>query len=378
MPDLKNKTILILSPQAWGKMFVSKHHYAIELAKRGNTVYFLNPPDQLKVDRTESIEIKASNVHPNLFLIEHCLFFPYKLKFRLQPVFHWLIKFHIKRLLKKIDQPVDIVWSFDIENLYPLTYFKETFRIYHPMDEPQHKGAINAAYAADIIFSVTNEILEKYSQFKVSKNFINHGVSEYFLAEETVRKNNDPIRIGFSGNLLRTDIDRKILLQIIRENEQCIFEFWGSFISEANSTEQAHQTKEFIDSLQRHENVVLHGVVAAQELAASIKQMDAFLICYDVQLDQSKGTNYHKVMEYLATGKVIISNNISSYHGKADLIQMVLERDTNRELPELFKKIIVSLEDYNSDELMRRRKDFAFSNTYGNQLDRIEDLIHEA
>ena len=46
MEVLKGKTILILSPQSWGKMFVSKHHYAIGLAKKGAVVYFLNPPDQ--------------------------------------------------------------------------------------------------------------------------------------------------------------------------------------------------------------------------------------------------------------------------------------------------------------------------------------------
>ncbi len=39
-----NKTILFISPGPWGINHVSKHHYAIELAKIGNDVYFLNPP----------------------------------------------------------------------------------------------------------------------------------------------------------------------------------------------------------------------------------------------------------------------------------------------------------------------------------------------
>ncbi len=43
---LNDKTILIISPQEWGKMLLSKHHYALELAKAGNIFYFLNPPDK--------------------------------------------------------------------------------------------------------------------------------------------------------------------------------------------------------------------------------------------------------------------------------------------------------------------------------------------
>ena len=49
---LKNKTILIISPERWGTNFVSKHHYALELAKNNN-VYFLNP------DGTEKARFKT-------------------------------------------------------------------------------------------------------------------------------------------------------------------------------------------------------------------------------------------------------------------------------------------------------------------------------
>jgi hypothetical protein len=251
MLDLKTKTILILSPQAWGKMFVSKHHYAVELAKRGNKVFFLNPPDQAKIDRAEPIEIKSSGFHSDLYLVEHKLSFPYRLKFRALPIFHWLMKFHLKRLLKRIGEPVDIIWSFDLGNLYPLPYFeKQSYKIFHPVDEPLYPPAIRAAKGANIIFAVTNEILQKYSHYNIPKHFINHGVTENFLAETISEKSNDPIRIGFSGNMLRNDIDRDILLQIVQENQRCIFEFWGSY-----TTEQANiggqddvPTKKFLRS----------------------------------------------------------------------------------------------------------------------------------
>ena len=54
-----------------------------------------------------------------------------------------------------------------------------------------------------------------------------------FLTDEFLQPvtyvTNHPIRIGFSGNLLRPDIDRKIFIQIINDNPDCIFECWGSY-----------------------------------------------------------------------------------------------------------------------------------------------------
>jgi hypothetical protein len=380
MPDLKNKTILILSPQAWGKMFVSKHHYAIELAKRGNRVYFLNPPNQSGANPTESIEIKPSDVHSDLFLIEHKLFFPYQLKFKLLPVFQWLMRFHIKHLLKKIGKPVDIVWSFDLGHLYPFNFFdKHSYKIFHPVDEPLTVPAILAAKGADVVFSVTNEILSKYEQYNVPRYFINHGVTSDFLTGAITEKINQPILIGFSGNLLRNDIDREVLLQIVEDNQQCIFNFWGSYTTEQSNIGGIADdlTVQFINKLQAMRNVVLYGVIPSHELARAINKMDVFLICYDVLRDQSKGTNYHKVMEYLATGKVIISNNITTYNNRSDLVQMVEERDTNVKLPLLFSSIISNLAVHITKDLSLVRKEFASLNTYNNQIERIERLIYE-
>ena len=161
MPDLKSKSILLISPQAWGKMFVSKHHYAIELAKKGNTVYFLNPPEPST--RKEKITIEASDVQPGLFIIHHKLSFPYNIKFHFITLFHALMKGHIKRILKKIGTPIDIVWSFDLGNLYPFQFFPASaFKIFHPVDEPLNETAMQSGKGAQIIFSVTREILEKY------------------------------------------------------------------------------------------------------------------------------------------------------------------------------------------------------------------------
>jgi hypothetical protein len=362
-------------------MFLSKHHYAIELAKRGNTVYFLNPPQQQGLSLGKgSVTICESGVQPNLYFIDQQLFFPYNLKFHWISLFHLLMKIHVRKLIAKIEHQIDIVWSFDLGNLYPFSFFPKTiFKIFHPVDEPLNQAALNSAAGTNVIFSVTNEILERYKFVNVPKHFVNHGVLDSFIGSPKKYVANHPIRIGFSGNLLRKDIDTAILLKIIKENPYCLFEFWGSYKQGQSNIggDEDQSSKEFVSALGSFNNVRLHGVIPAEKLANEIQSIDVFLICYDVLKDQSKGTNYHKVMEYLATGKLIISNNITTYADQPELIRMVDERDSNKLLPELFKRSIENLENLNRIELVSKRINFASENTYFKQVTHIENLIAE-
>ncbi len=376
---LSDKTILLISPQSWGKMFVSKHHYAVELAKKGNRVYFLNPPLLNKKKGDPRIKILSHPHQPGLFIIDHRLSFPYNLKFHFVFLFHLLMQKHVRNILKKIESSVDIVWSFDLGNLYPFSIFSNVaLKIFHPVDEPPNATAIHSAEGAHFVFSVTQEILKKYEIYNVPKHFINHGVDKIFLRQQSYIKSDNIIRVGVTGNLWRPDIDREILLQIIKENSDISFECWGS-LSHGEikaETSEAADIFNFVHELKSLKNVILHGAVNTETLAKEIQRMDAFLICYDVVRDQSKGTNYHKVMEFLSTGKVIISNNISTYKNQNNLVQMTVDREDNKMLPLLFQKTVNALEVFNSDYLQQVRKTYASNNTYENQIIKIEAFIN--
>jgi hypothetical protein len=381
MFSLHNKTILLISPQSWGNMFLSKHHYAIELAKRGNKVYFLNPPKKNGTHQKETIEIISSELSSNLFLIDHKIWFSDKIKFHAMPLFHALMRSHVNKIKKKIPEVVDIVWSFDLGNYYPFHFFgKQPHKIFHPVDEPLNETAIHSAKGCDIIFSVTNEILEKYKNFSAPKYFINHGVSEEFLRiVDTNRLPGDPIHVGFSGNLLRNDIDKETLQKIIEENGNIIFDFFGSYKrSQTNiGGDENEGSEKFISFLRSKTNVTLHGTLSQQMLADKLHQMNAFLICYDIKKDQSKGTNYHKIMEYLSTGKVIVSNNVTTYQNEPDLVMMNDGRENNLQLPALFKKVMNDLDHYNNADFQQKRIAFAKVNTYPKQIERIEQKLQE-
>ena len=168
---LQNKLILVISPQEWGKMLLSKHHYALELAKAGNTVYFLNPPDVNGKLPYNTITIEKSSFHENLFMIRHRLYFPYILKFKALPVFHALMKPHVTRILKKIGKKLDIIWSFDLGNLYPFRFFApDIFKVFHPVDEPLTKQAIVARKELELFFPLRGKSLTNTANIMFREN----------------------------------------------------------------------------------------------------------------------------------------------------------------------------------------------------------------
>ncbi len=358
-------------------MFISKHHYALELAKRGNKVYYISGPDQEKRMPPGNITIEATE-HPSIFYIKHRLYFPYVLKFKARGIYDYLLRFHIHRILKAINTPLDIVWSFDLSNTIPVKLFPSQARkIYMPVDELPLQTAIQGVVGADVVMSVTYEILDKFKSTGKQTVFLNHGVADYFINHNIDTTISRPARVGLSGNFLRTDIDRETLLAIINGNKNIIFNLWGS-TDYAQSNIVSSKNEEaiaFIAKLKECTNVVLHGQLPPEQLAKELKRMDCFLICYDIEKDHSKGTNYHKILEYLATGKVVVSNNVTTYQKHPGLIEMPVQRN-NTNLPALFSYVMNNLDKYNAHDLQAQRIAFAVQHTYAKQVDKIETYLH--
>lgn len=375
--ELKDKTILVISPQRWGKMHVAKHHYAIELAKRVNQVIFLNPPEE---GLNEAFRWETDTKIEGLRVLTYRPYFPLTLRFHFRIVYDLLMYWQVRRLLRFLRQPLDIVWCFD-PNLYSnLHWFHAKFNIYHPVDELFYKYQIEIGHSAHLILSVTYEILSKFVHMTARKQFIHHGLAEEFVHAKPIFKTYPharPIKVGYTGNLLRQDIDIPVFTQIIRQNPTVEFHLWGAYQAQSSNFGGGPQqaNAQFVEFLLQTPNVVLHGIVSPSELATAIQDMDAFLICYDINKDQSKGTNYHKIMEYLSTGKVIVSNNVSTYKNRPDLVQMVDERTNNEKILKLFKKIIDSIEKCNSIENQKPRIEFARSNKYVDNINKIEEVL---
>ena len=149
---MKNKNTLIISPEPWQWQYVSKHHYAITLAKQGYRVYFLNPPKQ-NLKKIEILETDYKNIYeiesPQVF--KGLRFLPKFIRVYLEN--NWLKKLEIL-----INSKIDIVWLFENSRFYDMEFAKDRLKIYHQVDSSQNFHIKEAANSADICFCVTDYI----------------------------------------------------------------------------------------------------------------------------------------------------------------------------------------------------------------------------
>ncbi|HEY8511367.1 MAG TPA: hypothetical protein VIL31_05380, partial [Cyclobacteriaceae bacterium] len=101
---MRDKNILLISPEPWNHIKVSKHHYAICLGKRGNKVFFLNPPGK----KQAVLPTPYSNVQSI-----HYEGFPKGLRFYPRFLQRHFIAKKFREVEAMCGGRIDIVWSFD-------------------------------------------------------------------------------------------------------------------------------------------------------------------------------------------------------------------------------------------------------------------------
>jgi hypothetical protein len=379
--SFKNKTILIISPQAWGVMHVSKHHYAIELAKRGNTVYFLNPPDESLQGKCN---IEVASGYENLYTVSYKPYFPFSIRFKLRILFDLLMKVQVKRILKILPQKPDVTWCFDPNLFSDLRCFKADVNIYHPVDPVIYNYQYRPALTVDVVFTVSDDILSGFKKFKTPGYFINHGLNDDYAcyAREKLTKvighitPSNTIKAGYIGNMLRGIIDHRLIIRLIQDFKQVEFHFWGSYeMGHANLSGGSNaEITNFLHVLKTSSNVVLHGPKPAREILKEIDEIDVFFLFYNEKAGESDRSNAHKILEYLSTGKVMVSNLFTTYKDRTDLLCMPQNGDDSY-LYLTFQDVINNIHVYNAPENMKKRMEFALDNLYDKQVDKIEKII---
>lgn len=365
----------MISPQAWNKVKVSKHHYAVSLAEMGNDVFFLNPPDPM----ANGISIEATE-HERVRSVRYKSFFPISLRFRFGIVFSRLMRFQVRRIMKKLGH-IDIVWCFD-PNLYgDLGVFGADIKIFHPVDVFKHAHAMQVARSADVIFSVSPTILQSFVSIKTPGYFVNHGLGSAFveLAQKEVWLTDcGPIlNVAYVGNLLIPYIDRELLKEVICRSPHVRFHFFGPYKEEHSSLGGGDEdASDFILFLQEAANVELHGPLGSVELAQRMLPMDAFLMCYSGQRPGYDASNSHKMLEYLSTGRAVISTPLLAYLDHQDIVTMPVQ-EPREQYADFFVAALGRISDLNAPDLQQKRRQLALANSYPNQIKSIEHILVE-
>ncbi|ABK45580.1 hypothetical protein Mmc1_3089 [Magnetococcus marinus MC-1] len=367
MRYLTNKTILLLSPQPWAHVKISKHHYAQLLAQH-NRVYFVEPPlDHGPVGIT---------CHPipeqeNVWQVVYRSFFPRRIRFHLPWLYKRLMHLQIQRINQAIGGTADLVWSFDFNTFPDLRAFGAQQTIFHPVDPMADPASINIGYSADLIFSVSQSILRTFADPRLATkcHWINHGLSAPFaqLARAPLPRQAGPIRAGCFGNFSRPVLQVQALHRMVREHPNVQFHFWGPYDPAAP----------LIPFLQNQPHVTLHGMVDKPQLAQQAAQMDLFILAYADDGYSYDRSNAHKLLEYLATGKVVVSSLIETYRHQPMLIRAPADGDDHQLAP-LFAETVAQLDFYNRPTLQTQRRTLALENLYEKHLLRIDTLLTQS
>ncbi|NII24084.1 glycosyltransferase family 1 protein [Pseudoflavitalea sp. X16] len=375
----KDKTVYILSSEKWGTMRISKHHYAIELAERGNEVYFIEPPDL----NNKGIRIVPSGEHASLYVVKYRPIYRGK-RFLPGFIYRVLIWGQITYLRKAIGKLPDVVWCFDPYRFLNLTWFKAPVSIFFAADLFSQHFLPEESLTADICFGVSDSIIDLLKLTGKNVQFINHGLNRFFAETATgylsELKNDqshpkEDITVGYVGNLLMEAPDRETMRQVITAHPNIKFIFWGQYEKEGNLVAFNNpQVFAFIEFLRSQPNVILRGAVHPSVLSEECKKVDIFWLCW--QLNISKiwdGSNSHKVMEYLSTGKPVVSHYISTYKD-SNLVDMLKTRD-NSGYADLFARVVRRVKEGEPVDRQRERIIFSMSNTYQSHISSIEALV---
>jgi glycosyltransferase involved in cell wall biosynthesis len=372
--------VLVISPQPWDHIAVSKHHYAIELARRGNRVFFLEPP---ALHAAAPVQISAAPGQPGVTIVRYRLPFPGVLRFHARPVFDWLMRRHVQRLRRAIGMPLDAVWCFEYNLFSDLRWFGAPVRIYHPVDAVVARSHIRPATTASLVLSVSESILQHFRGLAVPAHLIGHGLADAFAhhARASIASAGDGGRasiapqVGYVGNILHPSLDTGNLRRMVECCPEATFHFWGPYTERETGFAAPEEQLGFVRFLADMPNARLHGSRTPEALAAAMQQMDAFALAYTTKRLYD-GSNSHKILEYLSTGKVVVSSRMSAYAARRDLL--VMTEEGNDELPELMKATLARLDEHNHPARQMLRRQFALDNSYARQLDRVVDLLTTA
>src|SRR5690606_30205807 len=150
---LRNKNILLISPEPWDHIFVSKHHYATHLGSRGNRVYFLGPPGG-----SESV---APTEYENVLEVKY-RGFPKGLRFYPAALQRHFIRKKFHELERLCNIRFDVIWSFDNSVFFDFSALPEdVLTVSHIVDLNQNFQFVNASRTAQLCIGVSRSIVKR-------------------------------------------------------------------------------------------------------------------------------------------------------------------------------------------------------------------------
>jgi len=373
---MKNKTILLISPEAWGKSFVSKHHYAIYLSKH-NTVYFLNPVSKSNLNPFGNVRVQTKNINSNLIEVTYKNLIP-----RLNRLPKFIQKYIYNKQAKQIQRKLninkfDIVWSFDPYRFWNQKFWRTNKSIYHTVDVHFTKCfELDISKSSNIVLLSSELLRKKLESSNPNIYYTGHASDIDSFEKSNIEKKisipgSNKIKSGLVGNF-NNNVDYNLIFDIANHNILIDFIFIGPF--EANNLGYSKSTKDTIIKLEKLTNVFFIGEIPSEKLHNWLINFDLNLVLYKEE-KRDIIINPHKMMGYFHTGKITICSWFNQYKDAEN--EFVYITKNNKDIPEVIKRVSTNLEYWNNMKLQQKRKQFSIANSYDKKIDEINNIIYK-
>lgn len=358
--ELRGRHILLISPEPWEGLHMSKHHFAQALAERGNTVYFCGPP-QNDVRGLLRIAGQAPLYHVH-----------YRHWFRGVKRWPWLERYYHAGLVRHIERlaahRMDLIWCFDTSRLqaFPGNGRKG---VLHLVDLDILYEGDRLMRSADVVLTTTGPIAERVRKAApdVPVHQVGHALHGPWLegidgcAEP---KGHAPRSVAFAGAMATHYVDWWALRTMAEEHPGLRFDLYGPYDPDFPDPDFA--------ALRTLPNARFHGLLRKGELVPALRQADVLLLCYrsDQLLEQLAYP--HKMLEYLSTGNPLVCSRTLAFDAHTDLVEMAATREA---IVDVLRRTLADHARLDTREARAARIAFARERTTAHLLDRIEALI---
>lgn len=366
------KTIYLISPQRWDALKVSKHHYARELGSLGHSVFYIEPPGSGR-----GFDMSSTDAE-NVMRVSYKTWFPYALKFRSRRLFDLAMRRQARSLVAAIGRPPDIVWDFDNSYQFSdLRAFGAPVKIFHLVDQPM-KGRTGMK-GADLMVAAGRAYLDAIDAPPARAHVVPHGlgVAHADFARRIADASDDAlaprktgrVRAAFVGNLESMAFDGETVLALARSNPNVTIMLIGPY-----RPERKRDPGDVMAKLASQENVKMMGRLEAADILVLAADIDIWLISYDRNKTPDGSVNPHKILEYMATGRAILSSRLDTHADRDDLVYMAPTRD-NGALPTMLGDLAQRMDDINAPQRQRRRAEYALRYSYSENIKLIDRLL---
>jgi len=360
--------IVIVSNEKWSDIWYSKHNWANELSNK-NKVFFVNPAkwNILKF----FLKPKCRKVQENLYVVDYYNLLPLTSLFVVFcKINDFLVFYKLRNLLrvrKKSDSKKILFWSFDPHRLLSPSLLGDCSKsTFFYADQYTCKGLDVLLKNVDFVLSVSNVFLKNIPTGKPMLT-LSHGISaDEFVVEEHLKRN-------FKESIPKEDyciyvgaidkrLDYEVLEYVVQQNPKLHFLFVGPFKHGISIDNCRIFQKELFP------NVSWHPPVKFKELKFFIES--ATIAIAPMKFDFAGNMiNHHKLFQYFAMGKPVVSPLFSDYSDKRHLIYSY---QTKEECAQHIETLLNTKSDVEGKE---KRIIFAKEHTYDKLLNRIEKFL---